>query len=487
MCRIPFLILLIVLSGVAVPAAFAQSESHQDKASTIAPPIVAKQLTGDLDVLLKRRVIKMGVQYSKTFFYTVKGVQYGIAHDLGKEFEAYLNKKYPPAKKNIKIHVVLVVTPRDKAGSYLAEGKLDILAGGLIITPERRKVVDFSETTVKNVHEIVVTAPGEPKLTSVDDLSDREVFVRKTSAYWEHLERLNQRFQAERKRPVNIRAVPDDLADEDILEMVNAGLLPATVMAEWTTTLWKPLLPKLQIYPSIVVESGLEYGWAVRKNSPRLLAAINDFIGTHRQFGNQLVNTYVRSSYKLKQAVSPEAMKSFERTAQIFRKYSDEYKMDYLLVMAQGYQESGLNQQAKSQVGAIGVMQLMPATGKEMHVGDITQEDANIHAGVKYLNTTMNALYGNEPIDELNKVLFTFAAYNCGPARVKRLRAEAAQKGLDPNVWLNNVEFVAADRVGQETVNYVSNIYKYYVAYKLIAASEEERRKARAESAAQKQ
>jgi membrane-bound lytic murein transglycosylase MltF len=182
----------------------------------------------------------------------------------------------------------------------------------------------------------------------------------------------------------------------------------------------------------------------------------------------------------LKQAVSTESMTRFEQTAQYFRKYSETYGMDYLLMMAEGYQESALNQQAKSQVGAVGVMQVMPSTGKDLNVGDITQEEPNIHAGVKYFSTTMKRLYGDEPnMDDLNKVLFTFAAYNCGPARVKQLRAEATQKGLDANVWMNNVEFIAATRVGQETVSYVTNIYKYYVAYKLIAVQEEQRRKAK--------
>jgi len=153
--------------------------------------------------------------------------------------------------------------------------------------------------------------------------------------------------------------------------------------------------------------------------------------------------------------------------------------MDYLLMMAEGFQESGLKQDVKSPVGAIGVMQLMPATGKEMQVGDITQLGPNIHAGIKYFHNMEEKYFGNEPMDDLNKVLFTFAAYNCGPGRVKQLRAEAPQKGLDPNVWISNVEVIAAARVGMETVAYVSNIYKYYVAYKLIAVQNEQRSKAR--------
>ena len=323
----------------------------------------------------------------------------------------------------------------------------------------------------------MVTGPGAPKISSLDELSGKEVFVRKTSAYWEHLQNVNERLQKDKKDPIKITAVPDDLADEDILEMVNAGLLPATVVNEWTAKLWTELLPKIQVHSDIVIGPGVAFAWAVRKNSPQLLATINDFLKTHRQgtqFGNQIVNKYVTSAYMLKQATSPESMKRFNQTVQIFRKYSDKYGEDHLMMVAEGYQESGLNQQARSKVGAIGVMQLMPATGKEMNVGDITKMEANIHAGIKYFNATKNRLYANEPMDNVNKDLFTFAAYNCGPARVNQLRAEAPQKGLDPNVWFDNVEFIAAGRVGRETVNYVSNNYKYYVAYKLIAVQEEQ-------------
>lgn len=209
---------------------------------------------------------------------------------------------------------------------------------------------------------------------------------------------------------------------------------------------------------------------------------INDFFKARRQgtaFGQQLLAKYLGSTYMLKQAVSESGMKRFQETAETFRKFSSQYNVDYLLMMAEGYQESGLNQNARSPVGAIGVMQLMPDTGKQMNVGDITQETANIHAGIKYFRSMVDKLYANEPIDDLNKVLFTFASYNCGPNRVKQLRAEAAQKGLDPSVWINNVEVIAAARLGVETVTYVSNIYKYYVAYKLIAAQEEQSQKAK--------
>jgi membrane-bound lytic murein transglycosylase MltF len=480
-CCSGFSVLLLLGFSTITPVPFAQQTPPTSKAPIVAPTTTGKQRTGDLDTLLQHRVVRIGVPYSRTFYYVIKGVQYGTAYEMGKAFEQYLNKKYPHQNKNIRTHVFFIVTARDQAITKLNDGWLDIVAGGITITPERQKFVDFSDPVFRNVNEIVVTGPSSPQLASLDDLSGKEVFGRKTSAYWEHLQRLNERFQKERKPAVILRAVPDDLADDDILQMVNAGLLSTTVVNDWTAKLWNKLLPKLQLRTDIAIARGESTGWAVRKNSPKLLGTINEFLKTHSEgsaFGNQVITKYTGSTYMLKQAVSPESMKRFEETADIFRKYSNTYGMDYLLMMAQGYQESSLNQQAKSRVGAVGIMQVMPQTGAEMKVGDIHQVDPNIHAGVKYFHNMLDTLYGNEPMDDLNKVLFTFAVYNCGSGRVKQLRAEAAQKGLNPNVWIDNVEFIAANRVGVETVNYVSNIYKYYVSYKLIAVQEEQRRKA---------
>ncbi|UWZ82162.1 MltF family protein [Occallatibacter riparius] len=476
--------LAVSLLCVAFACPFFPHLDAQEKASgrqQITPPTETKLWTGDIDELLKKRVIRIGVPYSKTFYYTVKGVQYGTAYETGKELEKYLNKKYPQPTKNLKILVVLFVLPRDHAADMLQKGKIDILAGAISVTDQRKMLADFCDPIYTGINEVVVTAPGGPQITSADDLSGKTVSVRKISSYWEHLEALNQRFKTEGKPEVKLQVVPDDLGDEDLLEMVNSGLLPMTVVSDWTAKLWSKLLPKI-VVTDTAISTGGTVAWAIRKDSPKLMADLNQFFTTHKEgtaFGRELVSRYVTSGYMLKQAVSPSAMKNFEATSAQFQKYAAEYGTDYMLMMAKGYQESGLNQNVKSPVGAIGIMQLMPATGKSMQVGDITQQDANIHAGIKYFRQTEEKYFGNEPMDELNKVLFTMAAYNCGPNRVKQLRQEASDKGLDPNIWINNVEVIAAARVGNETVSYVSNIYKYYIAYKLLAEQEEQRKKAR--------
>lgn len=164
----------------------------------------------------------------------------------------------------------------------------------------------------------------------------------------------------------------------------------------------------------------------------------------------------------------------------VFRKYGDRYDVDWLLMAAQWIPESRLNQSVRSHVGAIGVMQVMPSTGKELKVGDIKQLDPNIHAGVKYMRWMMDRYYADEPMTRLDKALFTFASYNAGPARIARLRTMTKQRGFDPNVWFGNVENMAAEKIGAETVTYVSNIYKYYIAYRLIVDDMARKQKATA-------
>ena len=137
------------------------------------------------------------------------------------------------------------------------------------------------------------------------------------------------------------------------------------------------------------------------------------------------------------------------------------------MLAAQGYQESTLNQIVKSPVGAIGVMQVMPATGAELKVGDIRQAEANIHAGTKYMDQLMTRYFSDAKFDEQNRTLFAFASYNAGPGNISRMRKEAVKRGLDPDQWFNNVEIVTAEKIGMETTTYVRTIYKYYVAYKL--------------------
>ena len=194
-----------------------------------------------------------------------------------------------------------------------------------------------------------------------------------------------------------------------------------------------------------------------------------------------LLKKYLRDVKYVKNATSEAEMRKFQQMIELFKRYAGQYRFDYLMISAQAYQESGLDQSVRSKAGAVGVMQVLPKTARDPVVGipDVTKLDNNIHAGVKYLRF-MTDRYFNEPgMDQTNRTLFAFASYNAGPAKVARLRKQAAREGLDPNVWFGNVEHVAAKVIGRETVQYVGNIYKYYVAYRIAEEREAEVEKAR--------
>lgn len=449
---------------------------------TIVPEEAMKPMTGDLDGMIKRGTIRVLTVYSKTFYFVNKGVQRGATYDLFRVFEQDLNKGLAKEKKqkHLKVRVVFVPVARGDLLATLAAGKGDIAASNLTITAERQKLVDFSTPVYRNVSELVVSGPASPVVSSVDDLAGKMVFVRKSSSYYESLVALNQRFAAENRPVVIIKEAPEELEDEDLIEMVSAGLIPLILVDKHKADLWKQIFPNITVHDAVAVRTGGDIAWAIRKGSPQLKAAVDTFVARHAQgttAGNTILKRYLKSAKYVKDAASESEREKFLALIQHFEKYGDTYDVDWLLMAAQGYQESQLNQAARSKVGAIGVMQVMPATGKELGVGDITDVDANIHAGIKYMRWIIDQYYAKEPMTNLDKALFAFASYNAGAGRISRLRKEAAKRGLDPNIWFHNVEYVAADKIGAETVTYVGNIYKYFIAYHLIleARAESER------------
>jgi membrane-bound lytic murein transglycosylase MltF len=384
-------------------------------------------------------------------------------------YEEQLNKRLKTG--NLKIHVVPIPMPRDALLPALTAGEVDLVVAQLTVTPERQAVVDFTKPTRRNVEEVVVTGPNSPPVAALDDLSGKQVYARKTSSYFVSLQGLNQKLAAEGKPPVDIQEASESLEDDDLLEMVNAGLIPAVVVDNYLAEFWKQVFPDLTVHSEMTLRVGGDLAVAIRKNSPQLASELNGFIdkyGLNSAIGRILNKRYMQSTKYVQNATSKAERQKFLDLINLFRKYGDQYKFDFLLMAAQAYQESRLDQNAKSSVGAIGIMQLMPATGKEQKVGDITKLEPNIHAGVKYMRFMRNEFYEDEPMDDLNKGLFTFASYNAGPGRVRQLRRETERRGLNPNVWFGNVERIASERIGRETVTYVSNIYKYYVAYRLL-------------------
>jgi membrane-bound lytic murein transglycosylase MltF len=473
--------LLVINAFVALcvaTTAGAQAPTERGRTGLDLTRILAKW-TGDLDGMQQRRTIRVLTTYNRTLYFIDKGTERGTAADQGRLLETELNKTM--ADGHLKVSVVFVPVSRGELLPALMDGRGDLVMGNLTVTTERQKIVDFTDPWIANVDEIVVTGPNGPAIAALDDLSGQEVFVRESSSYYESLVALNKDFAARGLKPAVIVPAPEEFEDEDLMEMAAAGLVKVLVVDNHKAWFWQRVIPSLKLYPTVALRRGSEIAWAVRKDSPQLKAALNGFLsknGKDSLTARMIFRRYLLSTRYVKGATAEAEMRRFRELIAYFRKYGSQYNLDWMLMAAQGYQESRLDQQAKSHVGAVGVMQIMPATGKELKV-DITKAEGNIQGGVKYIRFMIDKYYKDEPMDDLNKGLFAFAAYNCGPGRVRQLRRDAAARGLDANVWFDNVERVAAEKIGRETVTYVSNIYKYYVSYLLVQGEYINRRNAR--------
>ena len=443
-------------------------------------PMTNKSWTGDFDGMVERRMIRVLVPYSRTLYFNDKGRERGVTADAVRELEQYVNLKHKTG--NRPITVVLIPTTRDKLIDGLTRGLGDIAAGNLTVTPARLRAVDFAEQSGYTVKEVVVTGAKAPPIKSLADLGGKTVHVRRSSSYFQSLAGLNQRNREQGLPEVVLQPVPDALEDEDMMEMANAGVIDILIVDDWKAKVWAQILPKIVVHEDVIVRDDGRIGWAIRKNSPQLAAAIQDYYTNYALKRASQEYRLAQAMKRVKQMKDPtrsEEWKRFEQTVELFRRYGAQYRFDPLMLAAQGYQESQLKQDARSHVGAIGVMQIMPATGAEMKVGDIKILESNVHAGAKYMDILMTKFFTDAKFDEANRALFAFASYNAGPGRISSLRREAVKRGLDPDQWFNNVELVVAEKVGIETTTYVRNIYKYYVSYKLTLEAQEAQRKAR--------
>lgn len=441
-----------------------------------------KAWSGDLDGMKSQRVVRILVPYSKTIYFIDKGEEIGTAVELGEALSKWLNKGN--TKEIHRIRVGFVPAPRDKLLTMLNEGAGDIVAANLTITPERLRSVDFARPFSGDVREMLVTGPSTPSVARLEDLSGKEIYVRLSSSYHEHIVALNGKWANQGLAPIKVVPADESLEDEDLMEMVNAGILPYAVVDGPKARIWTKVFSNLKLREDIVFNEGGEVAWAIRKNSPLLKADLDAFVEQHRlgtAFGNTLRRKFYTDQKAVRRAYAPAEIKRFNEMVGFFRRYGEQYKFDYLMIAAQGYQESHLNQADRSSRGAVGVMQLLPSTARDKAVaisGIETSAERNIEAGNKYLRYLITTYINDPELSPKVQTLFAFAAYNAGPGNLRKFRAKAVEMGLDPNRWFGNVENAAAAIVGRETVQYVSNIYKYYIAYSLLA--EQDARKAEA-------
>jgi len=446
--------------------------------------VVRKPLFGDLDAIVERRTLRVLVTFSSTFYFLDGATQRGASYEAATLFVKWLNERYPDRGRPI--HAVFLPTTRDQIMDDLVDGYGDIVAAGLTVTDARNARIDFADPFLSGVTELLVTGPAAPVVRTLRDLAGKSVWVRPSSSYAESLLELSEDLVGRGLEPIRIEAAHEVLEDEDLLEMVDAGLLPAVVVDSYKAQLWGDVFEQIRFRDDLPIASGRQLAWAMRKESPELMTAVNEFVRSHKKgtlMGNVVFNRYFRDNEWVRNSLDSLARQRLASIVEIFEKCADEYDFDWMMLAAQGYQESRLDQSVRSRAGAIGVMQVLPSTAADPQVAiaNIELVENNIHAGAKYLRFILTRYFSDARLSTLDKHLFAFVAYNAGPSRIRRLREQAAEAGFDPDVWFGNVEVVAAREVGREPVVYVRNIFQYYLAYRLVEVQQQRREEARSQ------
>jgi membrane-bound lytic murein transglycosylase MltF len=485
-----FLLSLLTMSLGSTALIHAKPENYKyikkiESVKSKSKPLVKKVLeqnTGDLDEMLKRKTIRVLVVNSEAFYGIQNGKKSGLYHNAILALEKQINKNHPNKNKHIKTRLIPIPVTREFLIPALNAGYGDVAIADNTITKRRQAQIGFTEPFASGINEILVSNASLKGIGSFEDLAGKEVYVKPSMSYLDSLLQVSETLVEKGYDPIKIRALPEDLESEDILELVNNGLIGITIMEDYKAKMWSVVYSKLTLHNEITFRENSELALMLRKDNPLLLDELNGFIKTHKigkNFAKVATEKYFKSTGYKKAKKSGISKKKFQDLKKTFKKYAKQYELDPLMLMAQAYQESRLREKAQSHVGARGIMQLMPATAREMNVGSIYNTDSNIHAGVKYHKLLKDRYFNDENIAKSDRTLFIFAGYNAGPNRINKFRKIAKERGLDPNKWFGNVEVIAAEKIGRETVQYIQNIYNYYVAYTMMNIQSEAKLKAK--------
>lgn len=432
-------------------------------------PLSAKPYTGDWPVLKDKGTLRVVVSADLGFYYVEGGRPKGIGAELLYHFEQYLKKQSPY------VHVQIIPVLRDELIPSVERGFADLAVANLTVTPHRLQQVDFSAPLTKDLQEFVITSKTAAPISTLEQLSGRQIWLRESSSYWDSIQAVNATLRAMNRPLVEVHFIDEALQDYELLEMVNAGHVAATVLDSHKAELWQHVMENIQVHSELPLRENGQIAWALRKESPKLKTLINQYLKTVKSgtlLGNVIYSKYIDDTRWLTKALNPQKLAKLAQLRQIFTHYSNQYAFEDLMMAAQAFQESGLDQRKISPKGAIGIMQVLPTTAQDPNVNipHIDQVDNNIHAGIKYMRFIKDRYFTDPHISPDDQVYFALAAYNAGPASINRMRRLAQKHGFNPNVWFKHVEVITRRNIGKEPIRYVSNISRYYVVYKQLDA-----------------
>jgi membrane-bound lytic murein transglycosylase MltF len=439
---------------------------------TIVPQLsrLGHTATDDLAEMLERRTIRVLTTYAPSTYFIYEGRSYGFEYSLLKDFEKYINRRFP--RDRIPTILEFVPVPENLLIPCLQIGIGDVIAAGMRRSEATMEMVDFTIPYLHSVSEVLVTRRQAPAVTSLPDLSGRRIHIQSGWQDSKTLRRIDARLRVKGLPPLEKIPVNGFLTSEDIMELINSGVLDLSIVESHIARLWSSAYPDIRILEFPEISAYTPISWAVRKDNPDLKASLNQFLQSRRR-GSRFGNIYYRQYFTATDWISNPLILTdhakFSRYVPLFRKYGSQYGFDWLLLAAVAYQESQMKNRRRSQAGAVGLMQVMPATAGDANIDidNIRDPEQNVHAGTKYLALLRDVYFPAPDFSSEERMRFILAAYNAGPGKIARCRRLAARMGYDPNKWFGHTEQAARRLIGRETVDYVANVIRYYMAYSL--------------------
>ena len=420
------------------------------------------QIPRDLRQIRDSGELRVSVNQNRNTYSSVKGQATGIENQRLQDFLTFLNLPRGGTTRPVKMTVIPL--PKDQLLAAMQRGEGDLLVPGELLDISQASGLVASEPIIRQVAQVFVSRQGQPRYQRLEQLAGRMVVLPVGSAALPAIMRLNQRLREKDLDPLMIEWADASLGPDDVLEMVAAGIYRLAVVDLPVAERWSKVLPGLRIDRQLVLDKQGDWVWVVKRDAPILLASVNFFLRNHEPsvaLDSVFLRTYTRKS-KVHNPLSAGNLRRLEKVRPVLQKHAAKEDFDWLLLAALAYKESSLNPVAQGAHGATGLMQVTPGAARSVGVGNIQQLDNNVQAAAKYLAKIRRNFFANPQIAERERMAFILAAYNLGPQRVQNMRAEARRRGLNANQWFFQVERIAAEKLGLQTVTYVSSLNKYY-------------------------
>ena len=426
--------------------------------------------TDDLPAMIDRRTVRVLTTYSLSSFFVVEGQGHGFEYSLAKEYERFLNRGY--TRRDLHTVIEYIPVPEALLVPCLLRGIGDIIAAGRSINHKPDPGTRYTEPYLTDVHHVFVTHKDAPAIKTLEDLSDRQIIIRPIRHHLETILKVNEQLGQKRLPPIRLVRAHTYLTAEDMLELINAGIFELSIVENHIADTWATVMPNVRISNHLLAEQRSSVAWLVRAENPMLRESLNRFLERYRKgtlHGNIYFDRYFNNIRWIKNPLAPTEQERFAAFAPLFKKYGQQYGIDWMLLVAIAFQESGLDPKVRSHAGAVGLMQVLPSTAsdKRIQIQNIEDIENNIHAGTKYLALLRDTYFKDLKDFPSTQMRFSLAAYNAGPLKINRSRKAALKMGFDPNRWFQHGEFAALKYIGQEPVRFVSNVNKYYLAYTL--------------------